>query len=617
MLPRPADELERNCGKSMSERSRIARFLDRWLTHRRLPLLLAVLAAMLTLPSLWGGWVIDDHHHRLWMGDYPDFPTPSDSPWDLFVFANGDPARTHEMMDLGVWPWWTLPEIKAGFFRPVTVLTHWLDYSLWPQLPSLMHAQSVLWFAGLVAAVTVLYRRLMGLTLVAGLAALLYAIDDARGMPVGFLANRNAVVATFFGVLTIIAHDRWRRGNWRTGALIAPVLLLVSLLSAEGGIGTIAYLFAHAVFLDRASWRKRLAVLLPYAVVVVGWRLAWTQLGYGVSGLGLYVDPLTEPLLYLRGLLDRIPVLLLGQFLLPPAEIYLFCLDFKFVSFFPFIAAGVLLVLGLMIAPRLQWDATTRFWCLGMALSLLPICATFPADRMLLFVGLGAFALVGQFLQAVFGAAREVSSPGKQKPSRRMVKVLAFALVGVHGLFAPLVLSIRAAIPIGPHSLLDALQLNAPMDRSVEQQSVVIVTAPMPFYASWLPEQRTLAGLPVPAHTRVLAPNNPPPVSVRRLDEYTLAVRPKRGFMALLADQLPRSPHRPMSVGERVELTGMTAEVIALTEDNRPAEATFTFSVPLEDDSLRWFTWGKGGFVPFTPPPVGHTIILPDGILDP
>ncbi|UCE59290.1 MAG: hypothetical protein JSU63_17835 [Phycisphaerales bacterium] len=601
----------------MSEGSRIARFLDRWLTHRRLPLLLAVLAAALTLPSLWGGWVVDDHHHRLWMGDYPDFPSPSDSPWDLFVFANGDPARTREMMDLGVWPWWTLPEIRAAFFRPVTVLTHRLDYTLWPQLPSLMHAQSVLWFAGLVAAVTLLYRRFLGLTLVAGVAALFYAIDDARGMPVGFLANRNAVIAAFFGMLCILAHDRWRREGWRAGGLIAPVLLLVSLLSAEGGIGTIAYLFAHAVFLDRASWRRRLAVLLPYAVVVVGWRLAWTQLGYGVWGLGLYVDPLAEPLLYLRGLLDRIPVLLLGQFLLPPAEVYLFCLDFKVVTFYPLIAGAVVLAIGFVMIPRLPWDATTRFWCLGMALSLLPICATFPADRMLFFVGLGAFALVGQFFEAVFSTTKPATVPGGQMSKRRMTKALGCALVAVHGLLAPIVLSVRTAIPIGPHSLLESLRVNAPMDHSVEEQSVVVVAAPMPFYASWLPEQRTLAGLPVPAHTRVLAPSNPPPVEVRRLDKYTLAVRPGRGFMAMIGDQLPRAPHLPMAIGERVELTGMTAEVISLTEDNRPFEVKFTFSVPLEDESLRWFTWGKRGFVPFAPPPVGDKIILPVGTPSP
>ena len=41
-----------------------------------------------------------------------------------------------------------------------------------------------------------------------------------------------------------------------------------------------------------------------------------------------------------------------------------------------------------------------------------------------------------------------------------------------------------------------------------------------------------------------------------------------------------------MSRGERVELTGMTAEVVELTDDGRPAEVAFRLKEPLEDD--RW-----------------------------
>ena len=55
----------------------------------------------------------------------------------------------------------------------------------------------------MVGALAALYRRLMGATAAAGLAALFYAIDDAHGPPVAFLANRNAMMATLFGVLAV------------------------------------------------------------------------------------------------------------------------------------------------------------------------------------------------------------------------------------------------------------------------------------------------------------------------------------------------------------------------------------------------------------------------------
>lgn len=55
-------------------------------------------------------------------------------------------------------------------------------------------------------------------------------------------------------------------------------------------------------------------------------------------------------------------------------------------------------------------------------------------------------------------------------------------------------------------------------------------------------------------------------------------------------------------------LTGMTVTVTALTTDNRPAEATFQFDVPLESPSLLWLCFRGDGFEPFTPPAVGQEV---------
>ncbi len=50
----------------------------------------------------------------------------------------------------------------------------------------------------------------------------------------------------------------------------------------------------------------------------------------------------------------------------------------------------------------------------------------------------------------------------------------------------------------------------------------------------------------------------------------------------------------------------MTATVTALTDDGRPAEATFQFDVPLESPSLLWLCFRGDGFERFTPPAVGQ-----------
>lgn len=45
-----------------------------------------------------------------------------------------------------------------------------------------------------------------------------------------------------------------------------------------------------------------------------------------------------------------------------------------------------------------QGYKTARFWFVGMLLSVLPICATLPMNRNLLFVSIGAFALMAEFM---------------------------------------------------------------------------------------------------------------------------------------------------------------------------------------------------------------------------
>ncbi len=590
--------------------------LLRYLTHRRLPLMLATVGVLLALPSLWGGWVADDHFHRLKLVGSPALAASATPSLDLFTFASGDPEQNHRLIDKGFWPWWSLQDLRAAFWRPITALTHWVDYRFWPESPAWMHAQSIAWFALLIVVATMLFRRIMGATWIAGLAALFYAIDDARGMPVGFLANRNALIAGVFGMLAILAHDRWRRDGWKSGAVLGPGLLLASLLSAEAGVGALAYLVAHALFLDRARGRRRVAALLPYAAVVTGWRMVWSHLGYGVMGIGLYVDPLREPLKYLASAAKQVPVLLLGQWALPPSETYVVAAEFGAALVLSFVALGLVGAMAAVVIPMLRRNRQTGFWGSGMILSLLPICATFPADRMTLFVGLGAFALLAQWLADVYAGHGALEADGARPRRRFGARALAAFFVVVHGGLAPIGLAMRSAMPAGPRSWLESISIHVPLDVEVEEQSLVVVTAPLVMGAGYLPIRNALDGLPVPAHTRILAPHQAP-VLVQRPDAHTLTIRPTGGFLKSPWDQLARSLDYPMSLGQRVHLTDVVIEITGLTADNRPAEATFHFAAPLEDPSLRWLYWDGDTYAPFPLPAIGETVVLTNNGLEP
>ena len=47
-----------------------------------------------------------------------------------------------------------------------------------------------------------------------------------------------------------------------------------------------------------------------------------------------------------------------------------------------------------------------RFFGCAMLLAVIPICATFSMDRLLMFVGIGAFGLLARFTQFAFSAER-------------------------------------------------------------------------------------------------------------------------------------------------------------------------------------------------------------------
>jgi hypothetical protein len=581
-------------------------FVRKILTHRFFPLFAAILAIVLTLPSLKAGLIADDYHHKLLMSGSKSPIRLLNSPIDMFRFFDGNPEHIFKLKDYGFLPWWTYEKVKGAFWRPLASITHWLDYIIWPNSPPLMHLHSLLWYGALVMVVAFFYRRFATVPLVAGLAALLYAIDDAHGMPAGFLSNRNALMATFFGVLAIIAHDRWRRDNWHAGIVLGPLFLAASLLSAEAGISTCAYLAAYVVFIDRGKLRNRFAAMTGYAAVVVVWRLLWTHLGYGMENVGGYVDPLREPLCFISAIKNAAPFLLLGQLALPPSEISIMLPPKQWILLWR-IALILLVLLAFVFAPLLWRDRVARFWALGMLLSILPICATFPSDRLLMFVGIGAMGLVAQLLFVVFGKT-------EPRPKLLLWRIPALVLAGIfiliHLIIAPLALPLRAAYPMMPKKITDKLMISGPLDNTVKNQDLVIVNPPLAFLVMQSPLVWESNNQPMPRHLRILSSSLLRPVKVYRQDARTLVVRPEYGFYAAVFDALFRDKQHPFSVGDRVELTGMTVEIMELTGDGRPAEAAFIFAVPLEDPSLQWMQYKDGSFVPFTPPAIGENVVL-------
>ncbi len=571
--------------------------------RRWFPPAVAALSVLFTLPALGAGRIVDDYYHRVLLLRRPPWAEWLGTPSEMFRFFTGDPRRTGRLVDVGLFPWWTDLALKGEFLQALTVLTHRLDYALWPDSVPLMHAQNLFWLGTAVTAATVFYRRMLGATWVAGLAALLYALDDTRGATAGIICNRNVLIAATFGFSALIAHDRWRRDGSRTSAVLAILLLAAALFSKEEGLATCAYLAAYGLFLDRAGrWRGCLA-LMPYVALVIIWRTLRAHWGYGVQNLGLYVDPLTDPGPFTTAVVERIPILLLAQWTNVPAEIGI-PLSRKAFSSVWWGATGFLVLAGFAFAPLLRRDPVARFWAAGMVSAAVPVAATFPMDRLLTFPGLGASALLAQFLAFVFGRSGAV-------PARRDWRIiaagLAWCLLVAHLVIAPIYLVFRSGNPVGPKWIEHRFNIRQAVGPEVEGKTLVVVNAPSAAHAHYFLLHCDAEGRPPPRTVRVLAPAIPS-VAVRRLDDRTLAVRPGNGYLAWVLDRVFRSERRPMALGQRVSLTGMEVEISAMTPDGRPAEASFRFDEPLESPSFIWLCYRRGRFEHFTPPAVGQVV---------
>lgn len=543
---------------------------------------LVALGALLCLPSMGTGLQVDDLLHTALLRGLSPYAEHGQGALRLFTFFDGDPARNRAMTAEGLFPWWTGETIRLSFCRPLSALTHWLDHAAWTELPFLMHVHSFLWLALAIALATSLYRRLLEVKWVAGLAALMFAVHDAHALPATWIANRNATIALVFGLLTLVAHRR--------RSLLAPVALALALAAGESGLSTVALLVGHAWLLedDRARWR-RLVVYLP---VLLGWALLYRHFGFGTAGSTFYIDPGREPLRFAAMTLVRFPLLLAGTIMPLPIDVAFLVPRTAYLAF----VAGswaILLLVARWVYPLVRERPTARYFAFVTAATLLPACATIPSGRLLMFATFGA---MGLFAEAI--------AHGAERPARAMIALrvgLAPVLFVVGSFQMPLV-----------GVVVDRFVRSLPSERALATQDLILVTSFDAAGSGYVSLKRDMTGGVRARHTHVMAIGDQE-VTVERVDERSLLVRPRNGF---LADQFSRLfREAPFAVGARVEWVHATIEVRELTADGRAAAARFTFREPLEHDGYRFMKFAGPALAPFELPRVGETVTIPPGVL--
>lgn len=575
-----------------------------WLTHPRLPILLAALGVLIVGPALWGGLAFDDYLHRAAFLRPDALVEARGHPLNaMFVFGGGSAEQTARLVGLGYLPWWTPPGARISFWRPATALTHWLDHACWPDCVWLMHLHSLLWYGALLGLATVLYRRMGEGRYSAGLAALFYAVAYTNLIPAAWLANRSSVLAALCCVGALLGHDTWRKTGRPRWAVLATTGLAIGLLAKEAAVATCGYLLAYAVCIDRGSRSQRVLSLVPYGAVVLAWRTIYQAMGYGIAGSPMYIDPSLSPGRFLVGLIQRLPILIFSRWSALPAGPLAFV--HPWMQWVVGIVSVALLLPFIWLLQRVvRRSRVNAFWCFGMVLSAVPACAVFPSIRVMLFVGLGTCALMAEAVLAV-GAGLYATA---RRPIRMWARSLSWFLIVVHLILSPLLL---LGGTIGMSRLTKANDwvlhtLKLPDD--VADKTLVAVNTPLvnTVYAVIL---RALEGETVPARLRNMSTSlfrMPPAEELTRTDENTLVLRSSRPLRWILI----RDHSQPMSPGDRVELTGAQIEVTEATPDGYPTEMAYRFDVSLDHPSLIWRRMRNWRFEPFAPPPVGQSVMV-------
>lgn len=608
---------------SAQPRARLAvSALMSWLGGLRYARWAALLGMLLGVASVFTGRQTEDHYHFSAIrggGVQPPYRL------NLFNYIDGNIGGIYNLKDFGTVPWFTLPDYKVSFWRPVTSFTHWVDYHYFPDSPWLAHCHSLLWYGALILAAAQLFKRLLPLPWMAALATFFYAIDDAHAHPVGWLANRNAILATLCGVLAIVAHDAWRGAGAISklrralAALLAPVALAVGLGCGEFAVGAVGYLAAHALFMDRVAgdtqlsglrrWLTRALVVLPSLLVTGGWLFLYRKLGHGTYGTDFHLDPVADTARFSLQALWRLPALIAAQLFgidseawwrLEPSTQYLL---------------GALI--SLLIALFFYWlrsslrSSQSRFWLVGMLLATLPACAALPQDRMLFFTGLGGLALiciaVRQYLERPAGHTHPAPA------------ALIAALLLLHLVIAPITFPQRSLIMHRFGHELDRVGQDLMWKHPNDQEHLVLLGGPSYFYVASTLGLRATRKQRVPRHIRMLHAGRGP-LKLTHSATQQLILEAPHGFYSDPFDGTYRGHQYPMKVGEGLQLTGMLIIVRGVDAQGVPTKIEVNLQRPVQRGNYHFMAWRRaipggpdGRFHDVPLPPVGESVELPSG----
>ncbi|MCX5758796.1 MAG: hypothetical protein NTU83_09890 [Candidatus Hydrogenedentes bacterium] len=565
-----------------------------------------LIALALALPSLTAGFFLDDYALLAAL----DGLSPVAGPWNIYTFAPGDPGQMAQVIEDGPFPWFTRPDIRVRFFRPLASATMRLDRWLFGNVAWPYHLHSVLWYLAMLAAVGLLLRRALPGSL-GMLTLVLFTVAATHWLPAAWWAHRNTLIACTFGFGGLLAYVRWRETQWRPGLALVLAGFVLGLLSGEAAFSILGYVVAYELFAAPGSLPRRIRALLPVSLLAGSYLVWYAWNGYGVLGTGCYTNPIREPLAFLATAPQRFLILAANQFLSWPAELPAMIPK----AVLPSAVIGIASLAIVILALRAVWNRLSPkerksvLWlAAGGLLSIVPFLAPFTSGRLLIVASLGGSVAIAVVIRE---GRREWRRQGLEGPNgrRRALIALARVFIALHLVLAPaawLILSPTFAVF---NRYLTHLTETAEIDDSrVAGQQIMVLSMPDPALGVYTVAMRMHNGHPKPAAWRPLS-LAPCSSTFARTgpNEFELALDGE--MLATLPEQIARDAGAQLTAGTNLHFNAFDVTVLDVGKSS-PKRIAFRFRAPLEDPQYVWLVWRDGRLRQFHPPPVGQSAFL-------
>ncbi|MDC0747185.1 ArnT family glycosyltransferase [Polyangium mundeleinium] len=581
----------------------------------------ALFTAIFYIPSLRCGFFADDWLHRLALDQFPDIFREHLNLFGL-IRSNEEVAAFKKF---GLAPWWTDPDMRINFWRPIPSITHWLEYQLFGHSAIAAHLINI----GFYTATVFLVHRLLARYLSPSrwplvFAVAVFALDDAHALNIVWSANRNETVGAIFVLASLLSFIRYREGAGRAFAGLSLLSYACALLSKESGLVLPLFVLAHVVvFPERpgqpffARIRPHLGMLAAFFLVSVAFlALYFVVLGHGANSV-YYINPLKNPGLwaehFFRSGFFHAVILATG--------VPLHVLSSTPVRDYPLaaLALGAVTVGFWALAWRwLRNDRPLRFFVLTMVAGQVIVTTSFPDPRNLFLPSIGFAYMVARVLEEAVA----------RFPKGRSYRAVAGTLVFLHLVLAPVLCQVCIYIVAtfeGRYRVIaDSLAKSIDYQRLPEDKLEV-------YFLNWHQREMTaLYGLylrrVLPTGVTDYKPITHNPnisyvdklyqglggerihyyslsyvvgeVDVEVLSEYEIAVRPKKGhFFPTLFEQL-YTTGKPWRAGQVFEPGTHRATIEEVSPEGEVSKVRFTFPEPLSSPRYRFMKWDGERFVP-------------------